>query len=349
MSFDDARVRQSFIEYVLGLQRDDSKNRLTREFLNVFLDAILESEKHPGSFAISLTKAAQWVKTDKKNFKRLVEPSQSRAKHATNFVKGRDFTYLPEKDKMNREQLELYMTVDTFKQAASRLHTSFGDQVREYLWLVEGALRDWVGSTIKERYQRGELAANPPNPINKIVIAPEIKLSRGIGYYTITFAFKGQKFLYQGITDNIAGRLEKHALQLPLGITLTLVEWVRDDDPEFMEICRRTYDRNDRVPVPETLHGMRDLFYEVPARWKWTTEHCQENLHNAKTSRKAFKEKPEILPTADLYPVRRSQKRPRRKRHEWRDRPVALYPEGRSPVIAPDSYFGLPDVFAGQK
>jgi hypothetical protein len=45
---------------------------------------------------------------------------------------------------------------------------------------------------------------------------------------------------------------------------------VRNDDPEMIEVSRH-YDKQDKVPLPETLHEMKDLFYANQEHWNQAT------------------------------------------------------------------------------
>src|SRR5579872_1355171 len=312
MELDDPRAKRAFREYILGLQTDPRKIELTKKFLDVFLDPILAGEKNPTECSISLTDAAKWTRKTKEHLKRMIDPAyarKDRPKSQPTFRINVDFCYLPSTDSQNRERKELYMTVGTFKKVISRLDSELGESVLEYLWLTDGALRDWTGSTLREKLQRVEMSNEPGSDtklVNRIYNKSGVELSPGMGYYTISFSFKGNNYFYQGITDNIATRLRRHALELPIGCDINLIEWAKDDDPEFMETCRRHYERKDRVPLPETLHGMRDIFFADEDHWKKATAHCQNMEHNGDeewiAKGMSLDSESRMLASPDLYP-----------------------------------------------
>ena len=320
MEFQDPRVKEEFIRYVQSCQ-SPGQTTLTKEFLEVFLGAIIQHEQDPTKCTISLTDASKWVKQTKNNFKRLIDDDYSRK--TTGFRKGIDFTYLKVKDSMNRAQDELFMTVETFKQAAAKTETKIGEQVRTYLSLTEKALRNWFGSSVTGKYQR--YPYKDIKGVNKIMLASGIKLSSGIGNYTIEFEHKGQAYYYDGITDDIYTRLQQHAVELPVGCDITVIAWTLNDAAELTEKCRETVAKNDKVPVPESLHGMRNLYYKNPALWKEITQKCNAFVDDVAAYHPSQDAKLTLLASPDLYPVRKSKDYPRKKAHNWMDQPVAHY------------------------
>lgn len=140
------------------------------------------------------------------------------------------------------------------------------------------ALKDWAGSRLEERRQRTALS-NEPSEFklkNKVMIDPKVKPSLGLGYYSFFVKYKDKKFYSQGVTDDIFVRLEKHALELPIGCEITLFEWVRSKDPEFMMVCRRHAAKSVRLDVPETLHGMREVFHANQDHWARATKQSED-------------------------------------------------------------------------
>ena len=73
------------------------------------------------------------------------------------------------------------------------------------MWLVEKALRDWFGSSVREKSERYPF--KEVKGVNKVIVPAGIKLYQGVGNYTIEFEFKGQAYYYNGITDDIRTRL----------------------------------------------------------------------------------------------------------------------------------------------
>lgn len=134
--------------------QNPARRKLTKEFLDAFLKQILEHERNPLKCSISLIDASAFLGQQKKHFKRLIDADFRKDKKPTGFTRDVDFTYLPSIDCQNREQKELFMTVDTFKRAASKSKSEVGDQVREYVWLIEKAFRTFFGSRANEKYER---------------------------------------------------------------------------------------------------------------------------------------------------------------------------------------------------
>jgi phage anti-repressor protein len=320
MYFKDARVKQEFVEYVLALQ-DPIQQIVTKEFLEKFLGIIIDSEQNPKRFNISLTNACEWLSMEKKNFKRHIDSDYS--KHPTGFEKGKDFEYVSVKDEQNRQQQELFMTIDTFKKAASLTRGTFGKQIQSYIWLIEKAFRDWLGSSFSSKYTSNQ---NTAPARNTVIVPPTVHLSEGIGNYTIQFNFEGQGYYYTGITDNIRARLQKHAIELPTNCELKVIEWTPNESAELVEKCRENLAHDSKVPVPETLHGMRSLFYENQPFWNEVTSYCdikmKEDIQNFHPTHQ-----PNLVPLSSpqLYPVRKNKKGERKKKHSWLDNPIASY------------------------
>ena len=86
MAYLDARVQSNFIQYVLALQ-DPNQRTLTKEFLQKFLSGIIEHEQNPSKCSISLVDACEWLKMEKKNFKRLIDSDHT--SRPTDHFRGR--------------------------------------------------------------------------------------------------------------------------------------------------------------------------------------------------------------------------------------------------------------------
>jgi hypothetical protein len=336
----DPRIVSAYKKYVLG-QTEPEKTQQMQTFLDTFLVPIMVGERDPSQCSISLSDLARWTGKRKSHLKRMIDPEYARTDLASepSFREGVDFCYLRSRDKYNRDRMELSMTVSTMKKVLSRLDTNLGSVVLDYLWLTEGALRDWTASIFREKLQRLSLSNEVDSDlkiINKIFIRPGVNLSKGIGYYAIMFPFKGTEYIYQGITDNITYRIWQHAVDLPIGCDVTLMEWTQNDDPEFIESCRRHFNKADRVPVPEALHGMKDLFYADEFHWNNATSYCQSIEQKGTTDwisrSNHLSDAPRMLASPDLYPVRQSKAYPRAKLHSWTCGPVARY-TGRFPEL----------------
>jgi hypothetical protein len=321
MDFSDSRIKDAYTHWILSKQ-NPKRAFLTKKFLDTFFDVILENERDPTAFCLSLTQAATCVGMEKNNFKKRIDPDFTpEDQKMPPFEKEVDFTYRDVVDGANRQQKELYMTLDTFKRAASNLHNSVGQQITEYLWIAERSLREWFGFTA-----RNKLASHPYENVkvlNSITIAPEVHLSHGIGNYTIAFRYKDVDYYYTGVTDNIRYRLDTHALEFPPGCDITLIEWTPSEDAELIEKCREKFGREGKVPVPECLHGMRSLFYANPQFWKEVVDHCNEMINDSNGSwHPSHKPEVRVLEDPDQYPTRRSRRYPRKRRHNWFDRPI---------------------------
>lgn len=137
-------------EYVSSIMRQAKKDtRLTPEFLKHYTDTIAECERDSNRFCMSLTKAAYLLKyKDKYDLKRLIVPELSRSQNPHPYVKGIDFTYVDERDSLNRAQQEMYMSIDTFKEVAAT-SSMMGRCVLEYLNLVERIHRSSMANDLK--------------------------------------------------------------------------------------------------------------------------------------------------------------------------------------------------------
>ena len=114
-------------------------------------------------------------------------------------------------------------------------------------------------------------------------------------------------------------------MELPIGCDVKVVSWQLNDAAELMEKCEERVGKNNVVPVPESIHGMRNLSYKNPQLWKEVNETCNDFVGKVDSCHPPHDVDSKLLESPDLYPVKKSKNYPRKKAHSWLDQPVAHY------------------------
>lgn len=329
MEFHDERVKQEYVDDLIEFEEPASG--LSAKFLNMLLPILVKGEQNPESFVITATNVCEWTKQKKRyNLTRLIDGENSP------FVLGKDYIYDNVKTARGQNLKEIFMTVETFKQLITDHTTEFGRQILKYVWKVEKAYRDHYGTQAKDRLVIEDKNTSPPQPRNKVILAPGIKLTNGMGHYILSFAYKGKNYFYHGSTGDIRTRLSKHKNEIPNGSDITVIEWQNHPRARMIEECRDGYGAKIQVPIPEGIRGMRSLYFDNPQFWDVVNQ-CKSCVVDAE---KKWQEGPgkcqtetPPLESADMYPIQKSKERPRKNQNSPTHGRIARYETGKPPRV----------------